>query len=338
MGMRESTGRTSAGGSFQDNSPAVSGIAAPGPRSKAPRKAFIKEANRRRLVRTLVTGSSGQVGSSVIDEMRRRGTPSLGLDLRASQWTDLVADVRTATPPDGIRAIVHCAAQVSVARSVEDPRTDAAHNVDGTIAALEMARRRDVERFVFISSAAVYGNPSKLPVEESATPDPFSPYGLAKLVGERYVELYQRLYGVPTVALRPFNIYSARQDPTSPYSGVITAFARAARQRRPPTIYGTGNQTRDFVHVDDVVQAILLVANDARAVGGVFNVATGKEISIRELADLMLRLAAAEPKLGFAPPRPADIDRSVASVGKLRALGFVPRVPLEKGLLEILSV
>jgi UDP-glucose 4-epimerase len=145
--------------------------------------------------------------------------------------------------------IIHTAAQTSINKSIEDPTYDADNNINGTLNLLEAARRSDIERFIYISSAAVYGDPITLPINEEHPTNPLSPYGLSKLTGEKYTMLYYNLYGLPTVCLRPFNIFSPRQNPNSPYSGVITRFIERIRNDRNPVIFGDGNQTRDFVYI-----------------------------------------------------------------------------------------
>lgn len=284
--------------------------------------------------RVLVTGSSGQVGSYVVDALRERGRAVEGLDLRPSPWTTLVADVRAPPPLDEIDTIVHCAAQVSVPSSIEDPPMDASHNVQGTVAMLERARRLDARRVVLISSAAVYGNPVKLPCRESDPVAPLSPYGLSKLVGERYGAVYRELYGLDIVTLRPFNIFSPRQDPENPYSGAISRFVAAARAGAPATIFGDGSATRDFVHARDIVQAILLALEHPRAPGRVFNVGTGEATSIRALAEEVRAIwGAPMPRAG--PPRAGDSPHSCADISALRALGYAPTTSLARDLREM---
>ncbi|HVL49795.1 MAG TPA: NAD-dependent epimerase/dehydratase family protein [Candidatus Thermoplasmatota archaeon] len=286
---------------------------------------------------TLVTGSAGQLGSYVVDMLCERGRPVLGLDRRPSRWTNIVADVRThGAAPAGVGAIVHCAAQVSVPLSVASPREDAAENVDGTLAMLEAARSFDA-RFVFISSAAVYGDPSKTPIREDSPVEPVNPYGLSKAVGERYTNLYARLYGLETVILRPFNVFSPRADPSSPYSGVVTQFVRAVSEGRPPVLHGGGLATRDFVHATDVSRAVLLALSEDRAKGGTFNVGTGRPTSIRDLAALVVKLAGSAVRPVDGEARRGDIAASVADVSRLVALGHRPATDLPRQLGEIVA-
>lgn len=288
-------------------------------------------------MRVLVSGSSGQVGSYLVDALREAGMSTLGVDLRPSRWTDLVQDIRQVSSAEGCDAVVHCAAQVSVPRSVEDPREDARQNVDGTLALLDLARRADVSRFVYISSAAVYGDAPVLPLREDFPAQPLTPYGLSKWTGEAYAMLHHRLYSLRAVSLRPMNIFSPRQDPSNPYSGVISKFAASLRAGQPGTLFGAGSQTRDFVHARDVVQAIRLALVHPEAVGQVMNVGTGHETSILELHRIMARAAGVVTPPVLAPSRVGDIERSVANISRLVKLGYRPTTDLATDLREMLS-
>lgn len=264
------------------------------------------------------------------------GQETVGVDLRPSIWTQHVADVRRLPERLEFDAVVHAAAHVSVPRSVQEPRFDAAHNVDGTIAVLDAARRQDVSRFVFVSSAAVYGEAPASPIREEAPLEPCSPYGLSKLVGEQYVQLYRRLYGIPTVVLRPFNIFSGRQAPDNPYTGVISRFAQAIMNGQQLRIFGDGTQRRDFVHAQDVVQAIRITLSSPKAVAGTFNVGTGRGTTIRGLAETMLAVARSERRPRYEPPRTGDTRESVADISRLSALGFKPGTRLDHDILPLL--
>lgn len=302
----------------------------------------------------LVTGSSGQIGSFLVDRLEQAADagdpvgpgPLRGLDLEDSRWTTHVGDVRhrgtVRDALDGCRVVVHCAAQVSVDRSLEDPPEDASHNVQGTLELLEAARRADppVERLVHVSSAATYGDPIEVPVPESHPQDPLNPYGLGKRVSEAYSLHYADAFDVPVTVARPFNVYSDRQDPSSPYAGVVAAFADRLAEGEPPVVHGDGGQSRDFVHAEDVVQALELLARAEAGdvVGEAFNVGTGTETTIDTLADTMIDLAG---ERGLEPDhveaREGDIRRSVADVAKIRALGYKPRVTLGDGLARIVA-
>jgi UDP-glucose 4-epimerase len=221
-----------------------------------------------------------------------------------------------------------------VAQSVADPLTTHQVNVDGTLLLLLAARDAGVRRFVFASSSAVYGDSPALPKSETMPTGPISPYGLHKLAGEVYCQLFHRLYGLPTVALRYFNVFGPRQDPSSEYSGVISRFIETALLGRSATIFGDGDQTRDFIFVDNVVQANLLAADAGEAaVGQAYNIACGEETSLLQLVELIGDLAGGRVAPRHDPPRRGDIRQSRADVQKAAsALGFETRVGLLEGL------
>ncbi len=277
----------------------------------------------------LITGSSGQVGSYLVENIPN----SIGLDIRKSKWTKIVWDLRN-DPTEvlkkyEIEKIIHAAAQVSVVKSVESPKFDAENNIIGTINLLEYARKQDVEKFVYISSAAVYGEPAYLPVDENHPTEPESPYGLSKLTGERYALLYGKLYGLKVAAIRPFNIFSPRQDPRNPYSGVISIFVERAKRGLPLIIHGDGTQTRDFVNVYDVVQLVNLAMNKGE---GVYNCGTGKETSINELAEIIREISGNNVEIKHDAPRPGDIKRSYANIGRAKKIGYLPKTNLKEDI------
>jgi UDP-glucose 4-epimerase len=288
----------------------------------------------------LVTGGTGFIGSHLVRELTPENEVTV-LDLSpANGSTELPETVRfvegdvrdeeaLARAGEGVDLIYHLAANVSVERSVEEPVWSHSVNVGGTLEVLEFAREVGA-RVVFASSAAVYGDPEHLPVAESDRMDPRSPYGIEKLAGDGYVRRYADLYGVETVALRFFNVFGPGQS--SEYAGVITAFVENAAAGQPLTVHGDGEQTRDFVHVEDVVQACLLAGATDR-VGEAYNVATGREVSVNDLARTVLDVADATVDVVHTDPRPGDIDRSCADVEKARDhLGFEPSVTLVDGL------
>jgi UDP-glucose 4-epimerase len=231
--------------------------------------------------------------------------------------------------------IFHLAAEVSVSRTVDQPVDSAMINQMGTLFVLESARKNNVKRVVLASSCAVYGDDPVLPKNENMNPKPQSPYAVQKLSGEFYFRLYHELYGLETVCLRYFNVYGPRQDPSSPYSGVISIFMNRAFLKQPPVIYGDGNQYRDFIFVKDVVKANLLAGNGHGAIGKTFNIGTGKFIRINHLWEMIGHLAGLDIEPEYGPPRPGDILESVADIdyaGKI--LGFEPDYSFEKGLKE----
>jgi nucleoside-diphosphate-sugar epimerase len=220
-----------------------------------------------------------------------------------------------------------------VPRSVEDPVTSNRANVDATLNVLVAARDAGVRRVVYAGSSSAYGDAAALPKREDHPTGPLSPYALQKLVGEQYMQLFTRLYGLETVTIRYFNVFGPRQDPGSPYSGVISLFLRAASEGRPPVIYGDGEQTRDFTFVANVVDGVLR-AVDAPAVSGeVINVATGSRISLNRLLQVIQEIAGTSVAPTYAPPRAGDVRDSQADIGKAeRLLGYRVIVPLDEGL------
>jgi len=288
----------------------------------------------------LVTGASGQIGSYVLEEFSRR-YDVVGLDLKKypfnKEFEDLIikGDVRDCDLVNKILkdcdTVIHLAAQVSVEKSWKDPIFDADNNIIGTLNLLKSSAEQGVENFVYVSSAAVYGNPVYLPVDEEHPKNPISPYGVSKLAGEYYCRLFSEKMKV--VILRPFNVFSERMDPKNPYSGVIAKFIARAKKKEPLIIYGDGKQTRDFVHVKDVVKAIEIVLKRGES-GEAYNVGTGKETPILELAEIVNEISGNEGII-FDKPREGDIRRSVADIGKIRKLGFEPETDLRVDLEEI---
>lgn len=231
-----------------------------------------------------------------------------------------------------VERIVHLAAQVSVVHSIANPLQDMAVNYGGTLHVLEYARTHGVKKVVFASSAAVYGEVTELPVSEDVPCHPLSPYGIHKLGSEHALDYYASVHAVPTTALRFFNVYGPRQDPTSPYSGVISIFADRARAGKPLTIFGDGRQTRDFVYVADVVDAIIAALGDGHS-RLVANVGTGIAISVLELARTLVELCGNRSPIEHAPARAGEILESRARVKRLRdELGIVAETRLIDGL------
>lgn len=234
--------------------------------------------------------------------------------------------------------VIHCAAQIFVARSMEDPLFDADNNVMGTLNLLNAARNSGIKRFVYFSSAATYGDPIRLPVDEAHPQDPMSPYGASKLSAEKYALMFHRAYGLPATAIRPFNIYSPRQDPSNPYSGVISKFIDSVSHGEPPVIFGDGSATRDFVSVHDVVDLVMLMLEKDAAVGKVFNCGTGKVTTINELAETVVSLYGKDLKPVYEPERPGDIKDSYADISLAKnVLDYRPQVALKEGLKEIIE-
>ncbi len=226
--------------------------------------------------------------------------------------------------------IFHEAAQVSVVESIRDPVFTEEVNVLGTLNVLK-ALLEGHGKLIFASSAAVYGDNPNLPLKETERPRPLSPYGVTKATAEEYLRVYHELYGLPVVSLRYFNVFGPRQS-FNQYAGVISIFINRALAGEPLVIFGDGKQTRDFIYVKDVVRANLLVAESKRANGKVFNVATGRETTILELAMKIIEITGTTSSIVFDKPRPGDIRRSVADISEIKKLGFEPAFSLEEGL------
>ena len=302
----------------------------------------------------VVTGGAGFIGSHTVDRLMETGHRVVVLDnfstgkrANLARWErnpalhvvvcDVVHGISTALAPitkvyGPIERIIHLAAQVSVVHSVANPLVDMAINYGGTLHVLEYARAHDVRKVVLASSAAVYGDASELPVAEEVPCRPVSPYGIDKYASELALDYYANVHGVPTTSLRFFNVYGPRQDPSSPYSGVISIFTDRARAGRALTIFGDGNQTRDFVYVGDVVRAILSAVQDGNS-RLVANVGTGREVTVLELAKTIVELCGGRSTIEHAPARAGEILKSRAKVDRLRdALGVVAETTLVDGL------
>jgi nucleoside-diphosphate-sugar epimerase len=296
----------------------------------------------------LVTGGAGFIGSHLVEALVKRGERVRVLDdLSSGTRENLapvadaielsvgdVADLETARrAARGARYVLHHAALASVHVSVQDPLRAHRVNTLGTLNMLLAAREAGVERVVLASSAAVYGAAQALPLKEETPPQPLSPYAATKLAGEGYLRGFLGSFGLEGVSLRYFNVYGPRQDPTSPYSGVISKFADALAGGEPPTIYGDGGQTRDFVYVADVVRANLLACTVPSAVGQTLNVAGGRRTSILELAGMMSGLMGGREPPRFGPARPGEVRDSEADVTRAEAvLGWQAETTLEEGL------
>jgi nucleoside-diphosphate-sugar epimerase len=230
--------------------------------------------------------------------------------------------------------VLHQAAIPSVQRSVADPVGSNEVNVDGTLNLLVASRDEKVKRFVMASSSSLYGESETLPKIETMAPAPISPYGLQKLAGETYCGIFHRLYGLPAIALRYFNVFGPRQDPTSEYSAVIPLFITAIKGGAQPTIFGDGEQTRDFSYIENVVQANLRACQaGAAAFGGAFNIACGERISLNELVGILGSFAGRNVQPVYAAHRPGDIKHSLAGIEKAKTLlGYAPTVGVRDGL------
>ncbi len=297
------------------------------------------------MQKILITGGLGQVGSYLVDALHEKAKITV-LDNYSSTTREAVppevnvikGDVKDRMAADLVNqndVVIHTAAQISVTASMKDPLFDAQNNVFGTLNLLEAARRSSISKFIYISSAAVYGDPINVPITESHPQDPLSPYGASKLSGEKYCMMYNKAFGLPSCCIRPFNIYSPRQDPGNPYSGVISRFIEKARAGQSPVIFGDGTQTRDFISVHDIVDIIQLLLEKEDANGHVFNAGTGNSITVSELANMVLETFDVDVPVRYMPERPGDIKYSCSDISKARKiLGFEPKVSLREGLME----
>jgi nucleoside-diphosphate-sugar epimerase len=295
----------------------------------------------------LVTGGAGFIGSHLTEELVRRGhTVRVADNLITGKRSNLdhipgveflegdLAELSFAQRAvDGVTYVLHQAAIPSVPRSVKDPITSHRANVDATLNVLVAARDAAVRRLVFAGSSSAYGNTPTLPKHEDMPASPLSPYALQKVVAEQYLRMFTQLYGLETVSIRYFNVFGPRQDPTSPYSGVISVFATALLDNRSPTIYGDGEQTRDFTYVANVVDGVLRACEAPKVSGEVINVATGGRISLNELFKTMRMVAGGTVEPTYADAREGDVRDSQADISKAqRLLGYEPSVSFEEGL------
>jgi UDP-glucose 4-epimerase len=307
----------------------------------------------KKISQALVTGGAGFIGSHLVDELVASECRVTVLDNLSTghrrnldhldDRIDFVeGDIRDAgllnQVVKGCEVVFHQAAVVSVSLSVQDPSYSSEVNDLGTVRVLDASRRNGVRRVIMASSSAVYGDDPRMPKTEDMAPKPLSPYAVQKLTGEFYASVFGGLYGLETVCLRYFNVFGPRQDPSSPYSGVISIFMNKATAGEVPTIYGDGGQSRDFIYVKDVVRANLLAATEKAAAGRVFNVGTGVVIRILDLWKLIGGLSNVQIDPVFDPPRAGDIRESVSDIGRIRqSLGFRPRMALRQGLIDTLA-
>ena len=299
---------------------------------------------------SLITGISGFIGSSIARALLDRGEEVRGVDnfstgkrenlaaildrieLIEADILDLAA-MKSACA--GMDYVFHQAAIPSVPRSVVDPLSSNQANADGTLHVLIAARDANVKRVLYAASSSAYGDTPTLPKHEGMVPDPISPYAVAKLASEHYMVSFYRCYGLETVSLRYFNVFGPRQDPTSPYSGVLAKFITQMLRGEQPTIFGDGLQSRDFSYIDNAVSANLLAreAPASQAAGKVFNIATGKRADLNEIFAMLKNITAYPGTVAYAAERGGDIKHSLADISRAeKALAYRPLVDLEEGL------
>ncbi|REH84820.1 NAD-dependent epimerase/dehydratase family protein [Staphylococcus felis] len=306
-------------------------------------------------MKVLITGGAGFIGSHVAEHFFEIGNEVYIIDNLSSGYRENIGfiddehffelDIRDYNKVNELivkhqfDVVVHLAAMVSVVETVEKPVESNEINIDATLNILQVCKEnnKNIKKFVFASSAAVYGNEKTLPKSIESFIQPESPYAVQKYSGEQYVKIYNQLYGIPTTALRFFNVYGPKQDPKSQYSGVLSVLKNAFDQNKTFTFYGDGRQTRDFVYVKDVVQAINLVVNEDGSNGKVYNVGTSKPTSLIEIFDVFKNLYNKTIDTAFDKPREGDVKQSYANIDGLEELGYKIKYPIAKGLNEYLS-
>jgi UDP-glucose 4-epimerase len=307
------------------------------------------------MSRILVTGGAGFIGSHLVDRLIKEEFEVAVLDsffsgtienleghLKSGQLTLIRGDIRKSADVrkaiSGVSTVFHFAAIVNVQLSIKNPKLTREVNVNGTSNVLEASLAENVEKFINISTCAVYGESHYLPLNEEHPTMPLSPYGVSKLDAENYSRLYHQIHGLRTCCLRLFNVYGPRQH-AGPYSGVITQFIRKLEKSQSPVIYGDGEQTRDFIHVDDVADACMLAMKNATCEGETYNIGTGRPMTITELAHILIGFygkTALRPI--YKAPKKGDIKNSYADISKARKmLNFEPKIKLENGIKTILS-
>jgi UDP-glucose 4-epimerase len=302
--------------------------------------------------RFVVTGGAGFIGSTLVRSLLDRGRVTVIDNLLTGRESNLhevrsridfcSVDVRDAAALkpllDGADTVFHLAAIPSVPRSIDDPLPSHAVNIDGTFNVLHAAAAAGVRRVVYAASSSAYGDTEVLPKIESMAPNPKSPYAVQKLTGEYYASVFHRCYGLETVALRFFNVYGPRQDPSSPYSGVLSLFMKHLLARSSPIIYGDGEQSRDFTYVEDVAELCWKAAGAPEAAGKMYNAGNGERYTLNAVWSLLQKMEGVEIPVTYGPPRAADVRHSMADVtSAVRDLAHAPRFTIEEGLRRTLE-
>jgi UDP-glucose 4-epimerase len=299
-------------------------------------------------LRALVTGGAGFIGSHLVEALLRRGDEVRILENfstgREQNLAEVIGDVdvlegdvrsfeRVLHAMKGCDVVFHLAAMLSVPRSIQDPLTTTEVNVGGTLNALLAARNEGVRRVVFASSCSVYGDVARLPLSEMGPTRPMAPYAASKLAAEHYCGVAAAVYGLEAVSLRYFNVFGGRQEPRSSYASAVPRFIADMLDGRPPVVFGNGEQTRDFVHVANVVEASILAVEARGAAGQTFNIAAGERRSVNELVGALNRFTGQQLLPVYGAPRPGDVEHSVADISRARQfLAYRPTVGFEEGL------
>jgi len=293
----------------------------------------------------LITGGLGQIGYYLYEELKSQYDLCI-LDNKSSSKFEPPEDVifiegdiidgEVFSKLPEIDFVIHLAAQISIEKSTQSPLFDAKINVMGTLNVLDYALKQNVQKFVYISSAAIFGHPESLPITEDHPRNPLSPYGLSKSVAEKYVKLFSELYNLNTAIVIPFNLYSPIQAEDDPYAGVIYKFIKQVKNGKPPVIQGKGDQSRDFVHVKDAAKVIKLVLEDVKGDVNVFNIGSGKSTTINDLAKVIIEISGKDLIPQYTEARLGDIDHSYSSIDRAkRELNYNPVISLKEGLEEL---
>jgi len=305
------------------------------------------------LATYLVTGGAGFIGSNLVEELIKRGEKvrvidnfSTGKHQNIQEFVPRIELVqgdirnmdRVREAVEGVDFVLHEAALASVTRSIEHPLATTETNINGTLKVLIAAREAGVKRIIYASSSSVYGDNPNLPKRESMIPHPLSPYAVSKLSGEYYCQVFYRIYGLETVILRYFNVFGPKQDLVSQYAAVIPKFIKAMLRGESPSIYGDGEQFRDFTFVENVVEANILACGKEKIAGEIFNIGGGKRTTINRLAKLIGKLLDKNVEPIYTNPRPGDIRHSLADISKAqKLLNYQPHINLEEGLKKTLK-
>lgn len=300
------------------------------------------------IKKILISGSSGQIGSYLVEHFSKK-YDVVGLDIKKCGIPEvdkitILGDIRDKNIVNklikDVDAVIHTAAQLNIKRSLENPILDADINIMGTLNLLDAARKnKNISKFVYLSSSVVYGNPEYLPIDENHPLNPVSAYGLSKLTGEKYCYLFDKVFGLPVVCVRPFNVYGNREDPKSPYVSIVSKFADMVRNNKPLIIYGDGKQMRDLVHVKDVASFIEIVLEGSETVEEVYNLGSGKPVTVLEVAKLVLKMNGKDEKdnIIYEKQEKGKIEHSYADIKKSMKIGYKPQITIDKGIKDIVN-